>query len=119
MHFLEILTEFYRAEFGGKKPISHETLDKIMEMLNIPLGRRGEIKRVEEKEVSESSSSSRESEHELEKTIGDFQRYYYELSTSKRHENITPLINILNIWKEYGQITEQKYQKVLRKVLSF
>ena len=108
---------FDGAEFCGKKPISHETLDKIMEMLDIPVGRREGIKRAEEKEVGE--SSSRESEHELEKTIGDFQRYYYELSKSKRHENITPLINILNIWKEYGQITEQKYQKVLRKVLSF
>ena len=46
--------------------------------------------------------SSREREHELEETIRDFQRYYYELSKSKRHEKITPLIDILNIWNEYG-----------------
>ena len=48
---------FDAAEFCGKNQMSHETLDKIMEMLDIPEGRREEIKRVEEKEVNHHQES--------------------------------------------------------------
>ena len=64
--FKKEIPTFDGAEFCRNKPISHESLDKIMEMLDIPEGRREKIKRMEEKEniVNDSSSRDRLSEQE-------------------------------------------------------
>jgi len=55
-------------------------------------------------------------ESELKVLMEDFQRYYSALAKSKNREYVSPIIDILQIWKEAGQISEHKYREVLRKI---
>ena len=111
---------FVGAEFCGEKPLSRVTLNKMMEMLNIPKERRERIAREEEKYQKEKfineSSSEPSNELELEETIEDFQQYYSDLIKNKNRENVPEMIDILNIWKDVGEISEHQYKEVLRKI---
>ena len=113
---------FDGAEFSGEKPVSRETLYKMMEMLNVPEERREEIAREEEKyyekKMTDKSSSEALSKLELEETMEDFQQYYSELIKERKRDNVPAMIDILNIWKEAGEINEQVYKEVLRKIKS-
>ena len=48
----------------------------------------------------------------------DFQQYYSDLIKERKRDNVPAMINILNIWKEAGEINEQVYKEVLRKIKS-
>ena len=113
---------FDGAEFCGEKPLSRETLGKMMKMLDIPEERRERIAREEEKYQKEKfiteSSSEASNELELEETIEDFQQYYSDLIKNKNRENVPEMIDILNIWKGVGEISEHRYKEVLRKIKS-
>ena len=118
----EEIPTFDGAEFCGEKPVSRETLDKMMKMLNIPEERRERIAREEEKYQKEKfiteSSGEPSNELELEETIEDFQQYYSDLIKNKNRENVPEMIDILNIWKGVGEISEHRYKEVLRKIKS-
>ena len=89
-------------------------------MLDISGERRERIAREEEKYQKEKfiteSSSEPSNELELEETIEDFQQYYSDLIKNKNRENVPEMIDILNIWKDVGEISEHQYKEVLRKI---
>ena len=118
---------FDGSEFSGEKPTSRKTLFKIMEMLNIPEQRRERIaKDIEEEEEENESGKKLKTpanekfeplrEAELQEMLEDFQQLYSDLIKKRRRENVPELVDILNIWREVGEIDQDGYDKVSRKI---
>ena len=81
---------FDGAEFSGDKPLSRETLFKIMEMLGIPEEKRERFAEGEENLRSEKNSGSHETEKQEMFEI--FQQLHADLTNNKQRENV-PEIN--------------------------
>ena len=51
-------------------------------------------------------------EVELDESIKDFEKFYFELRHEGRRENIGELMDILGIWRDSGEISLTDYLKV-------
>ena len=111
---------FDGAEFNGEQPVPRETLLKMMEMVDIPEDRREHIAREEEKKFHDDHEIDVSSEVleplELEEMKKDFQQLYAALKKSKIRENVPKLIDILNVWREAGEVNAEIYRLTLQKI---
>ncbi len=122
------IPEFDGAEFSRDKPLSSETMIKIMDMLNVPEEKREQIIRDHSRSSADENSSVSENDKECEvsseigddtltdaevqETVEDFQKLFSDLMENKNRENIEELINIVNIWGEAGEINAEECQKL-------
>ena len=139
----EDIQTFDGAEFSGEKPKSRETLLKMMEMLKIPEHRREKIATdmlkedatmntqrnfstrndegdadIADEDTCDSVNEKCEPLYEAEsqEMTKAFQQLYSDQVKKGRRENVPDLIDILNIWREDGQIDQDRYDKVLTKI---
>ena len=111
---------FDGSEFNGDQLVPRETLLKMMEMVGIPEARREHIAREEEKKFHDDHKIDVSSEVleplELEEMKKDFQQLYAALKKSKIRENVPKLIDILNVWREAGEVNAEIYRLTLQKI---
>ena len=120
-------------EFSGKKPKSRDTLYRMMQMLNIPDHRweniATDILDTDQKDFSmwidedeDGSGESRDeedaplNESEIEELCKRFKLLQYALIYKGHRENVSELLDILNVLLEAGLISRADYIKKTNKV---
>ena len=120
-------------EFSGKKPKSRDTLYRMMQMLNIPDHRweniATDILDTDQKDFSmwidedeDGSGESRDeedaplNESEIEELCKRFKLLQYDLIYKGHRENVSELLDILNVLLEAGLISRADYIKKTNKV---
>ena len=117
-------------EFSGKKPKSHETLYKMIDMLKIPDRRRESIttEMLQEERArtvkdldSEDESDDEDgplTESELQELIDSFRTLYFNLVHKGHRQNVSELLDILKMLLEADEITRADYLCLSNTILS-
>ena len=109
--------------FGTGKPISKETLNRVMETLKIPEHRRekigsGILQEDRERDESEDEDGPL-TESELKEMIEQFLALHHDLVHKGRRENVPELLNMLGVLLEASEITRKEYMKMTKKIKSY